>query len=62
MILYYNNNFFRLTIQDKKSVECVCLAFSRLVDSFQHDPARLQEIATPELLTNLQQLVRLFVL
>ncbi|CAH0722778.1 unnamed protein product, partial [Brenthis ino] len=47
----------RLTIQDKKSVECVCLAFSRLVDSFQHDPARLQEIATPELLTNLQQLL-----
>lgn len=27
------------------------------MDSFQHDPARLQEIATPELLTNLQQLV-----
>ncbi|CAK1548387.1 unnamed protein product [Leptosia nina] len=47
----------RLTIQDKKSVECVCLAFSRLVDSFQHDPSRLQEIATPELLTNLQQLL-----
>ncbi|CAH1643332.1 unnamed protein product [Spodoptera littoralis] len=47
----------RLTQQDKKSVECVCLAFSRLVDSFQNDPARLQEIATPELLTNLQQLL-----
>ncbi|XP_072935782.1 E3 ubiquitin-protein ligase TRIP12 isoform X2 [Epargyreus clarus] len=47
----------RLTQQDKKSVECVCLAFSRLVDCFQHDPARLQEIATPELLTNLQQLL-----
>lgn len=47
----------RLTQQDKKSVECVCLAFSRLVDSFQHDPGRLQEIATPELLTNLQQLL-----
>lgn len=51
------NFHFRLTQQDKKSVECVCLAFSRLVDSFQNDPARLQEIATPELLTNLQQLV-----
>ncbi|XP_013166656.1 PREDICTED: E3 ubiquitin-protein ligase TRIP12 isoform X1 [Papilio xuthus] len=47
----------RLTQQDKKSVECVCMAFSRLVDSFQNDPARLQEIATPELLTNLQQLL-----
>lgn len=49
---------FRLTQQDKKSVESVCSAFSRLVDSYQNDPARLQEIASTELLTNLQQLVR----
>lgn len=47
----------RLTQQDKKSVECVCSAFSRLVDSFQLEPARLQEIASTELLTNLQQLL-----
>ncbi|XP_025829823.1 E3 ubiquitin-protein ligase TRIP12 isoform X2 [Agrilus planipennis] len=47
----------RLTQQDKKSVESVCLAFSRLVDSFQSDPSRLQEIASTELLTNLQQLL-----
>ena len=47
----------RLTQQDKKSVESVCLAFSRLVDSFQNDPSKLQEIASAELLTNLQQLV-----
>jgi E3 ubiquitin-protein ligase TRIP12 len=47
----------RLTQQDKKSVESVCLAFSRLVDSFQNDPSKLQEIASPGLLTNLQQLV-----
>ncbi|PSN54376.1 hypothetical protein C0J52_11316 [Blattella germanica] len=47
----------RLTQQDKKSVESVCLAFSRLVDSFQNDPTKLQEIASPELLTNLQQLL-----
>lgn len=47
----------RLTQQDKKSVECVCLAFSRLVDSFQLEPSRLQEIASTELLTNLQQLL-----
>lgn len=47
----------RLTQQDKKSVESVCLAFSRLVDSFQADPCKLQEIASPELLTNLQQLL-----
>lgn len=47
----------RLTQQDKKSVESVCLAFSRLVDSFQNEPGKLQEIASPELLTNLQQLL-----
>ncbi|KAG5888420.1 hypothetical protein JTB14_016323 [Gonioctena quinquepunctata] len=47
----------RLTQQDKKCVESVCLAFSRLVDSFQLEPARLQEIASTELLTNLQQLL-----
>ncbi|XP_074040259.1 E3 ubiquitin-protein ligase ctrip isoform X3 [Leptinotarsa decemlineata] len=47
----------RLTQQDKKCVESVCLAFSRLVDSFHQDPAKLQEIASTELLTNLQQLL-----
>jgi E3 ubiquitin-protein ligase TRIP12 len=48
----------RLPQQDKRSVESVCLAFSRLTDSFQNDPIKLQEIASPVLLTNLQQLVR----
>lgn len=47
----------RVTQQDKKSVESVCLAFSRLVDNFQSDPSKLKEIACDELLTNLQQLV-----
>ncbi|XP_034951039.1 E3 ubiquitin-protein ligase TRIP12 isoform X2 [Chelonus insularis] len=47
----------RLANQDKKSVECVCQAFSRLVDSFQHDPVMLHKIITPELLQNLQQLL-----
>lgn len=47
----------RLTQQDKKSVESVCLVFSRLVDSLQNEPARLLEIASTELLTNLQQLL-----
>ncbi|KAI4466325.1 e3 ubiquitin-protein ligase trip12 [Holotrichia oblita] len=47
----------RLTQQDKKSVESVCLAFYRLVESFQMEPSRLQEIASTELLTNLQQLL-----
>lgn len=47
----------RLTNQDKKSVEYVCQAFSKLVDSFQHDPVMLHKIINAELLQNLQQLV-----
>lgn len=47
----------RLTQQDKKSVESVCLAFSRLVDSYQNDTVKLKEIASTQLLTNLQQLL-----
>ncbi len=46
-----------LQLQDKKSVESVCLTFSRLVDSFLSDAKRLEEIASPELLSNVQQLV-----
>lgn len=42
---------------DKKSVERICNAFYRLIDSFQHDPATLQEIASMELLKNCQQLL-----
>lgn len=44
-------------LKDKKSVESVCLAFSRLVENFQSDPVKLKEVASDELLTNLQQLV-----
>lgn len=48
----------RLTSQgDKKCVESVCLAYSRLVDCFQNDPNRLQEIAGHGLLSNIQQLL-----
>ncbi|XP_014232904.2 E3 ubiquitin-protein ligase TRIP12 isoform X2 [Trichogramma pretiosum] len=47
----------RLTNQDKKSVECVCQAFSRLVESFQHDEVMLYKIVNAELLQNLQQLL-----
>ncbi|CAB3366687.1 Hypothetical predicted protein [Cloeon dipterum] len=47
----------RLTQQDKKSIESVCLAFSRLVDSFQLDASRLQTIASTELLANLQRIL-----
>ena len=48
-----------IALQDKRSVESVCMAFSRLVDSFQSNPEKLKEIANPQLLTNLQQLVSL---
>ncbi len=46
-----------LTHQDKKSVESICLAFSRLVDCFQQDYIIVSEIAGTNLLTNLQQLL-----
>lgn len=46
-----------LAQQDKKSVESVCSAFCRLVESFQYDPKRLQEIASKDLLKNCQQLL-----
>jgi E3 ubiquitin-protein ligase TRIP12 len=43
--------------QDKKSVERICNAFYRLIDSFQSEPAILQEIASMELLKNCQHLL-----
>ncbi|XP_016997489.2 E3 ubiquitin-protein ligase TRIP12 isoform X7 [Drosophila takahashii] len=46
-----------LSQQDKKCVESVCSAFCRLVESFQHDSPRLQQIASPDLLKNCQQLL-----
>lgn len=42
---------------DKKSVERICNAFYRLIDSFQLEPVILQEIASMELLKNCQQLL-----
>ncbi|KAF0286822.1 E3 ubiquitin-protein ligase TRIP12 [Amphibalanus amphitrite] len=47
----------RLTHQDKKTVESVCLAFSRLVDTFKTDPAKVKEIARHGLLANVQRLL-----
>lgn len=47
----------RLTHQDKKSVESTCLCFARLVDNFQHEENLLQQVATRDLLTNIQQLL-----
>ncbi|XP_029111262.1 E3 ubiquitin-protein ligase TRIP12 isoform X2 [Scleropages formosus] len=47
----------RLTHQDKKSVESTCLCFARLVDNFQHEENLLQQVASRDLLTNIQQLL-----
>lgn len=47
----------RLSQQDKKSVESVCLCFSRLVDNFQNEERVLKEIAAHGMLTGIQQLV-----
>lgn len=46
-----------LAQHDKKSVERICNAFYRLIDSFQHESVILQEIASMELLKNCQQLL-----
>ncbi|XP_073215932.1 E3 ubiquitin-protein ligase TRIP12 isoform X5 [Lepidochelys kempii] len=42
---------------DKKSVESTCLCFARLVDNFQHEENLLQQVASKDLLTNIQQLL-----
>lgn len=47
----------RLTQYDKKSVESICVAFSSLVDSIHGEPERLLEMASTELLENLQELL-----
>lgn len=42
---------------DKKCVESACLAYSRLIDNFQHNPDKLRSIAQHQLLSNMQTLV-----
>ncbi|KAG9509563.1 E3 ubiquitin-protein ligase TRIP12 [Fragariocoptes setiger] len=46
-----------LTHTDKKSVESICLAFSRMVEYYQNDPAILMEVAGNNLLVNIGQLL-----
>lgn len=43
--------------QDKKSLESVCLCMARLVDNYHMDEKIMKEIASHELLVNVQQLV-----
>ena len=47
----------RLSHSDKKSVESVCTVFARLVENFQRDRLILKEIASHQVLTNMQQLL-----
>ncbi|CAB3980054.1 E3 ubiquitin- ligase TRIP12, partial [Paramuricea clavata] len=47
----------KLQIQDKKSIESCCLAFTRLVDNLHNDEKLLRELAHHSLLTNVQQLL-----
>ena len=46
-----------LNNSDKKCVESICLAFSRLIDSYHNQPTILNEIASNDLFANLQQLL-----
>lgn len=46
-----------LTSTDKKSVESIILAFSRLVEHYQNEPSILMEVAGGNLLDNLTQLL-----
>lgn len=46
-----------LTHTDKKSVESICLAFSRLIEHYQCDPNILMEVAGNNLLVNFGQLL-----
>lgn len=48
-----------LSRQDEKSVESICLAFSRLVECFQYDTKYLKEIASQNLLSNILELLLL---
>ncbi|XP_046854007.1 E3 ubiquitin-protein ligase TRIP12-like isoform X2 [Xenia sp. Carnegie-2017] len=47
----------KLQIQDKKSIESCCLAFTRLVDNLHNDEKLLRDLAHDSLLTNVQQLL-----
>ncbi|XP_040569275.1 E3 ubiquitin-protein ligase TRIP12 [Lepeophtheirus salmonis] len=47
----------RLIHDDKKSAEMACLALSRLAESYKNDKNKLKEIATPEVIYNLQRIL-----
>lgn len=41
--------------EDKKSSETACLAMSRLAESYKNDKNRLRDIASADVLANLQR-------
>jgi E3 ubiquitin-protein ligase TRIP12 len=47
----------RLVHEDKKSSETACLAMSRLAESYKNDKNRLRDIATQDVLANLQRIL-----
>lgn len=47
----------RLVHDDKKSAETACVALSRLAESYKNDRAKLQALARPEMLANLQKIL-----
>ena len=47
----------RIVHDDKKSSESACLALSRLAESYKNDMNRLRDVAKPEVLANLQQIL-----
>ena len=46
-----------LVSDDKKSSESACLALSRLAESYRNDKNRLKDLAQPDVLANLQQIL-----
>ena len=47
----------RLVHEDKKSSETACLAMSRLAESYKNDKNRLRDIASADVLSNLQRIL-----
>ena len=47
----------RLVHEDKKSSETACLAMSRLAESYKNDKNRLRDIASADVLANLQRIL-----
>lgn len=56
-IFIFPSLLIRLVHEDKKSSETACVALSRLAESYKNDRIKLAELARPEVLANLQQIL-----